>query len=230
MIEEKQKTFKDIRSEYDHFFRTEPIRDEDRAYRWHAAQLLKAKPDADSLLDLACGGGFYLRELKNRTQGKTKLTGVDISYEALELARKECPEAKLLLGVGEALAFKEKTFDAITCLGSLEHFLDVGQAIGEMKRIAKKNAIFYILVPNLFWYKDILWVLLTGDRKTRNQTHERFASWGEWKRLLEEEGLRVVKTIKYNGIAKKALKQWLKDLFIPLRFSYHFLFICQSRD
>lgn len=228
MMEQTQRTVKDIQAEYDRLFKQEPIRDEDRGYRWHAKTLLKEKPDLTSLLDLACGGGFFLREVK-KLAGSASLCGTDISNEALELARRETPGAKLVLGVGEALPFQENSFDAISCLGSLEHFLDIPRAIGEMKRIARPGAVFFILLPNLFWYKDLLSVWLTGSRKDRNQTHERFESLGEWKELLGGAGLRVMKTIKYNGIARRPLKQWFKDLLIPLRFSYHFLFICQQK-
>lgn len=229
MIEEKEKKFRDIQTEYDRIFQTEPIRDDDRGYRWHARQLLKAKNNPRSILDLACGGGFFLKELLDSSAGgEIRTTGIDLSNEALELARKHCPSAQWILGVGEALPFRAGTFDAITCLGSLEHFLDVGEAIREMKRVSNPEAVFYILVPNLFWYKDLAAVLFTGGRKSRNQTHERFATLEEWKELLQNGGLRVERTLKYNGIAKASLKQRLKDLLIPLRFSYHFVFICSA--
>lgn len=229
MIEEKEKKFRDIQAEYDHLFQTEPIRDDDSGYRWHARQLLKAKGQPRSVLDLACGGGFFLGELRNcPAGGAIQLTGIDISNEALELAQKQCPRAQWVLGVGEALPFRAKTFDAITCLGSLEHFLDIGEAIREMRRVSNPDAVFYILVPNLFWYKDLAAVLFTGGRKTRNQTHERFAALEEWKELLQNSGLRVENVLKYNGIAKNPLKQRLKDLLIPLRFSYHFVFVCKA--
>ena len=229
MIESGARTFKDIQTEYDQLFQTEPIRDDDRGYFWHATQVLKAKPQIKKLLDVACGGGFFLRQVRDLTAGKAGLTGIDISGEAVELAKKECPEAQYLLGVGESLPLRNNTFDAITCLGSMEHFLDIQKAVDEMKRVAAPDARFFILVPNLFWYKDILWVLFTGRRKTRNQTHERFAALGEWKELLTDLGLEPVRTLKYNGIAKQSWKQRLKDILIPLRFSYHFFFICRAK-
>ena len=229
-VRQTQRTFKDIQEEYDHLFEVDVVRDEDRAYRWFAKQLFREKRQVQRLLDIACGGGFFLRELGKKFQGKTDLVGIDLSGKALELAKKECPSASLLLSLGEALPFQRQTFQAMSCLGSLEHFLDISTAVREMKRIATQDALFFILVPNLFWYKDLLSVLLTGNRKTRNQTHERFSSLGEWRGLLKELGLAVVKTIKYNGIARNPIKQGLKDLLIPLRFSYHFLFICRQKS
>lgn len=220
------KTFEAIREEYDRLFVVDPIRDETRAYRWFAQIVRREKPDFQSLLDLACGGGYFLRAVASECSGALSLTGMDISSKALEIAKKEAPGARFLNGVAEALPFERESFDVITCLGSLEHFLDIPGALHEIKRVAKKNARIFILVPNIFWYKDLLAVLFTGDRKSRNQTQERFASLGEWKDILEGGGLKVLKICKYNGIAKAPAKQWVKDAVIPLRFSYHFLFIC----
>ncbi len=227
-IEEKQQTFKGIQEHYDHLFKVEPIRDEDRAYRWFAEQLFKVKPGMLSLLDLACGAGYFLREVAKLHPGGVLLSGTDISGTAIEMAKQECPQAEYTLAVAEDLPFEDRTFDAVTCLGSMEHFLDIGKAIREMKRVSKPDAVFFILVPNMFWYKDIWSVLWTGNRKTRNQMHERFASRGEWIELFQNQGLRVTETIKYNGIAKRPFKQRLKDMLIPQRFSYHFLFICRQ--
>lgn len=221
--------FRSLQSEYDFLFRTDPIRDEERAYRWFAKTVISEKSGLKRLLDIACGGGFFLAQVKPLLKQAALLAGVDISGEALRLARKECPEAKLLNGVAEFEPFKAGSFDAVTCLGSLEHFPDIPTALGEMKRIASREALIFILVPNIFWYKDLVSVLLRGERVERNQIHERFASLGEWKRLLADSGLRVKKTVKYNGIAKSGIKQLIKDVLIPERFSYHFLFICQPQ-
>ncbi|MBN1688173.1 MAG: class I SAM-dependent methyltransferase [Candidatus Omnitrophica bacterium] len=228
-VEIDQKEFKDIQAEYNQLYEKEPIRDEDRAYAWFANRLIQYQPSVKSVLDIACGGGYFLKHIRHVVQGKVSLTGVDISERALEIARKECPEASYLHSVAEKLPFGDAIFDSVTCLGSLEHFLDIGEAIREMKRVAKRDALFLILVPNIFWYKDILSVLLKGDRFARNQTHEKFASWGEWKQILEDHGLKVMKTEKYNGIARQSWKQQIKDWLIPTRFSYHFCFFCNKQ-
>jgi len=185
------------------------------------------------------------------------VTGIDISEEAIKIAIKECPDAAFFVGSAEDLKYpincssdnwdeygnfkpyrfilpekfpflmNHNNYDAVTCLGSLEHFQDIPKSLSEMRQIAAPNAFFMILVPNLYWYKDILSAWLTGDRKPRNQTHEKFASLKEWKTILENSGMIVKKIIKYNGIAKNPIKQWLKDLLIPRNLSYHFLFICR---
>ena len=226
-LETKARDFQGIREEYNRLFQTEPVRDEDRAYRWFAAELLKFQPSAKRVLDLACGGGYFLRELDRLTAGKLELCGTDLSDAALALAQKECPRARFERVPAEDLSFPDHYFHAVTCLGSLEHFLDIEKALREMIRITVPEGLLFILIPNMFWYKDIWSVCWSGHRVTRNQTHERFASLGEWREVFEKTGLRIEGVKKYNGIAKNALKQRLKDWLIPVRFSYHFLFLCR---
>lgn len=230
VVETSHKDLAAIQVEYDQLYREAPIRDEDRAYAWIAQQLLKNARDAGSILDVACGGGYFLRELRRVYGTGVSLTGIDLSNEALALARKECPAAVYQLSPAETMPLGAGTFDAVTCLGSLEHFLSIEQALSEIKRVLRTNGIFLVMVPNICWYQDILSVLWTKNRKSRNQTHELFASHGEWKKMLEIAGFEVVRSLKYNGIARNTWKQLLKDLLIPERFSYHFIYLCRPRQ
>lgn len=227
-VEFAPKTHKDIQAEYDRLYVEEPIRDEDRAYRWFAQLITKDAKSPLTVMDIACGGGYFFKQLKPLLPAGSRMVGIDISPEALKLARRECPEAEYALSEAEKLAYPDNSFDAVTCLGSLEHFLDIGKAVQEMKRILKPEGTILILVPNIFWYKDLLSVAFTGQRKIRNQTQERFMSLGEWKEMLEKFGLKVPKVLKYNGIAKSGVKQWFKDLLVPMRFSYHFVYLCKK--
>ena len=226
-----REVLKDVQDEYNHIFKTDPIHDEVVGYRW-LANTIKGSCGMGyahcRLLDVACGGGYFLREVRNIFGGNAQLAGSDLSSEALRLARQSTPTAQFSLSPAEELPYQDNAFDVVTCLGSMEHFLNIPQSIKEMKRVSTKEALFFVLLPNAFWYKDIASVWFLGKKKTRNQTHERFACHEEWKTTLESNGLRVFKTLKYNGIAKHNWKQRLKDILTPLQLSYHFLFICRK--
>ncbi|MFH0985292.1 MAG: methyltransferase domain-containing protein [Candidatus Omnitrophota bacterium] len=228
-VETDHKDMAALQAEYDRLYKEAPIRDEDRAYVWIAKQLQKMAPKASSILDVACGGGYFLREIQRLYGDGVRFSGIDLSGEALAIARKEFPLAAYSLAVAEDIPFEPRSFDAVTCLGSLEHFLNIAQALAEIKRVLKPGGIFLAMVPNIMWYQDILSVLFTKNRKSRNQTHELFASHGEWKEMLEQNGFEVVRSLKYNGISRSSWKQYLKDLLIPGRFSYHFIYICRPR-
>ncbi len=229
VVETNHKDVTALQAEYDRLYKEAPIRDEDRAYAWIAQQLRKIIPKAGSLLDVACGGGYFLRELQRVYGSSVRLNGIDLSGEALAIARKEFPAAAYALSVAEDMPFEPGSFDAITCLGSLEHFLNIAQALAEIKRALRPGGIFLAMVPNIMWYQDILSVLFTKNRKSRNQTHELFASHGEWMEMLEQSGFEVIRSLKYNGISQASWKQCLKDIIIPERFSYHFIYLCRSR-
>lgn len=222
------RSHQDIQSEYNQIFENEGIRDDDRAYQWQAELTRKLAPHAKAVLDVACGAGYFPEKLAGVYSPQTKIFGTDLSDVALKLAGERCPGLEFKLAPAEALPYEPETFDAVTCLGSLEHFLDIPASLKEMGRVMKKDGMMLVMIPNIMWYKDVLSVLFTGSRKTRNQTHERFASLGEWAHLFQSCGFKVDQTFKYNGIARSSFKQFLKDLLIPKRFSYHFIFILKK--
>jgi ubiquinone/menaquinone biosynthesis C-methylase UbiE len=95
--------------------------------------------DGQRLLDVACGPGLVLRAAQER--GVTA-SGVDLSAEAIALAQQLMPGIDAQVGNAEQLPFADATFDGITCLGSLERFLDRDRALTEMVRVAKPTARF----------------------------------------------------------------------------------------
>src|SRR4249920_2126308 len=82
------------------------------------------------LLDVSCGTGSLLSAARARD---VEAVGIDLSDEAVRLAKRVARDAEVTVGAGEALPFDNASFDYVTCLGSLEHFLDMGQGLEEMK-------------------------------------------------------------------------------------------------
>jgi len=97
------------------------------------------------LLDVGCGSGGWLRAA---SASGAHVTGVDLSEVALAVCRQSLPDAALCCSPAEHLPFVDSQFDFISCLGSLEHFLNPEVALKEMIRVAKPSARFLILVPN----------------------------------------------------------------------------------
>ena len=135
VVETNHKDVTALQAEYDRLYKEAPIRDEERAYAWIARQLHGIIPRAGSILDVACGGGYFLRELQRLYGASVRYQGIDLSSEALAIARKEFPSATYSLSVAEDMALEARSFDAVTCLGSLEHFLNIAQALAEIKRV-----------------------------------------------------------------------------------------------
>lgn len=137
------------------------------------------------VLDVACGTGQWLAA----TAALGALpAGVDISHKALEICRAALPQAELHCGPAERLPFADGSFDMISCLGALEHFLDPVAALREMVRVAKPGARFILLVPNSE-FPPLRLGLYGGTQQA--DVREEVRSLPEWRELFAAAGLRV---------------------------------------
>lgn len=137
------------------------------------------------ILDVACGTGAWLLATQERG---AKPVGIDLSSKAIEICAKNMPNGKFHVGSAETLPFADNQFDIVSCLGSLEHFLEPKVALGEMVRVAKKEAIFLLLVPNA----DFLTRRLGFYHGTHQvDAKEEVRTLQEWQELFEATGLQV---------------------------------------
>lgn len=106
---------------------------------------LAADPSARAgtarLLDLACGTGSFLREVKTNWP-RLHVTGLDLSPHYLAVARralKAWSRTRLIVGAAEAMPFADAEFDAVSCI-YLFHELPPQvrrSVIGEIRRVLK---------------------------------------------------------------------------------------------
>ena len=98
----------------------------------------------ESLLDLGCGIGYFteLLSLKN-----AQVIGIDIDTKAILYAKQNTSGNKFLIASAEALPFKENSFDKLLCSEVLEHIENDEQAVSEIYRVCKSDAIVVITVP-----------------------------------------------------------------------------------
>lgn len=141
----------------------------------------------ERLLDVACGPGLLLRAAIERD---VAASGIDISRAAIDLANEHLPAADARQGNAEALPFADGTFDAVTCLGSLERFLDRERVLGEMLRVARTDARFCFLVRNASTLVWRLWREGLGKREVEG--HQDAQTIDQWRRLFERCGFAVV--------------------------------------
>lgn len=216
---------KDLISSYDDIYETEPLRETEEHYRWVLEKLNPEK--GTSLLDVASGGGYFLREAAKR---RIQTVGIDFSRAALKLASREVESSGLICGDAQALPFKNAVFDYVTSLGSLEHFLDPERGVQEMARVLKNKGRAAVLVPNSYFLMTLLNVWRTGSiGTTTSQKVDRPATRNAWQCLFERNGLDVETVHKYNYRSPRASwKYRLIRPLIPLNLSYCFLFLCRK--
>ncbi|MDO8264964.1 MAG: methyltransferase domain-containing protein [Candidatus Parcubacteria bacterium] len=103
--------------------------------------------EGDRIIELGCGAGHILEKIP-----WGNLTGVDISETLLKKAEKRLQKrnAVLIKGNIEDLpqAVKNKKFDKIICSEVLEHVQNPGKVIDEILKIAHKDSVIVISIPN----------------------------------------------------------------------------------
>lgn len=101
-----------------------------------------SKLEVSSILDVGCGSGDNLSGLA--AAGDYQLTGIDISENALKLARQRIPGARLIQLDVQQKSLSEK-FDLVISLQVVEHLPDDVSAIRNMARMARR----YVLVSTV---------------------------------------------------------------------------------
>lgn len=189
------------------------------------------------VLDVACGTGEFLFA---STQFGGLPSGIDISEKATAVCRKLMPDGDFFTGPAEKLPFDNDRFDVVTCLGSLEHFLEQNRALKEMLRVAKPGAVIIILVPNADFLTRKLG-LFGGTGQTRIK--EDVKTLDEWQKLFNEAGMDVTerwkdlhvlsrKWIFMRGVLQSPVRllQAVCLMLWPLKWQYQVYHLCKPSD
>ena len=173
------------------------------------------------VLDLACGAGRHMREL--RAAG-LQATGLDLSSALLRRAHSQAPVDPLVRADMREIPFEDGAFDALTSFftsfGYFREPLDDRRVLGEMRRVVRRGGAFMLdflnadrvrreLVPEdtreldgkrIIQRREILdgcvikriRIESTTDGSARDfEERVRLYSRGEITALLEEAGLEI---------------------------------------
>lgn len=239
MIETKLSS-RDIILDYNRIYSGSGIRTSSEYYKWLVG-LLKPKPDT-IILDVSCGEGIFIREFTKRVRNVQSF-GLDISDKALAKSMDNVPMGNFIVADGQFIPFSDAKFDYVTCLGSLEHYLDPELGIREICRVAKANARFCIVLPNSLSIDLFFHVIKKGEVPVDDfQIIEKTATRNEWASLLDKNGLKIEAVYGSNlwpelfqeGTFKvKSISKYFRRLFIkkfcPVNLAREFVFICSKK-
>ena len=98
---------------------------------------------SSKVLDVGCGKGFLLADLKKILPG-ISLTGYDISKYAKKNSHISIKENIFNIGAQEKYKFKDKEIDLLISLGTLHNLeiFDLEKAFREINRVSKKSYIW----------------------------------------------------------------------------------------
>jgi ubiquinone/menaquinone biosynthesis C-methylase UbiE len=101
------------------------------------------------VLDVACGTGYGARCMLQR--GARRVTGVDLSLEAVGYARERFGGdggGRFVCGDAVSLPFPDRSFDAVVSFETLEHIRAYGRFLAECRRVLADGGVIVCSTPN----------------------------------------------------------------------------------
>ena len=204
-------------------------------YLW-LLSLVKPAPGS-RLLDVSCGEG---RLVALARQHRVLAFGADFSSAAVRRAQVRAGFPGFVVADGTRLPFPDASFDHVTCIGSLEHYVDPSAGIREIRRVMRPQAKACILVPNTFsLLGNVNYARKYGDAFDDGQPIQRYNTRAGWQRLIEAEGLQVNTVRKWELTWPLTVADWgwylsrprklmhlLVGLVIPLNLANSHVYIC----
>jgi len=162
----------------------------------------------DLIWDLGCGDGVFMS--RHGAIFKNRIIGLDISLSSLHHIR-QSGNVCLIQGDIENLPVKSQAIQRAIVIETLEHLIDIGKGLKEIRRCLAKDGIAVITVPSLLnprninfygngsYLKGFLRMLLAmpkgfkkckwSDDQGKEYPHFEYAKW------------KVKKTVKTTGLA-----------------------------
>jgi ubiquinone/menaquinone biosynthesis C-methylase UbiE len=137
------------------------------------------------LLEVGCGLGI---DLVRFARAGARVTGVDLSATAIELARQNFANNRLDVTLhvmnGEALEFEDHSFDAVYAHGVLQYTADARQMISEIYRVLKPSGEAILMAYNKYSWLNALSRITKVELEHQDSPAFRIYSKREFKRLL----------------------------------------------
>jgi ubiquinone/menaquinone biosynthesis C-methylase UbiE len=114
-------------------------------HRANLETVTRCVPAAGYVLDVGCGDGVYLKDLKAEEK-----VGIDISFTRLRRANKASADASLILCSADNLPFSDQVFSTVICSQVLEHMRRLENVIEEVERVTRHKGLIIVGYPHEF--------------------------------------------------------------------------------
>jgi len=176
--------------------------------------------DGVRLLDVGVGYGVFLHLLETE-HGLGRLFGMDPFPDSVAIARRHTG-ADIRAGniLDECWPFDEASFDAITCFDVVEHLERPAVFFERAARWLAPGGVLVVTTPLRLLPYELRRVPFLGV-PDRNPTHVSVLPPGEWRRIAEGAGWRVVRAWRGEHLAHvRLLPRLLRGLCRLLRVDH----------
>jgi ubiquinone/menaquinone biosynthesis C-methylase UbiE len=165
-------------------------------------ELLTALEGFRNRLVLEVGVGSGRNALPLLEKAKPRLVGLDLSKEMLKHARTKMSSFKdcldLILADGEHLPFMNHAFDALICMSVMHYFASQRRILQRIRSALKENGT--LVYGDLTVREMDNQGFFEGLERILSKAHARYYKPSEIKRLMNNQGFRVLKmkTVVYR--------------------------------
>jgi len=130
--------------------------------------------DAESVLEVGCGTGYWLSELEGMVN---QLYGLDLSLGMLRQAQTRSMPLALTRGRAGQLPFPDGVFDMVFCVNAVHHFDHPCAFVAEAARVLRPGGVLAVVGMDPHNGRD-RWYVYHYFPGTRETDLRRFPSWG----------------------------------------------------
>lgn len=181
--------------------------DTTRQVAWPEFELVEPKlKNGLRVLDLGCGNGRFFEICK---KAGVEYTGVDNSAELINLAQKNFPEGKFVVGDALDLPFSNASFDLVVSLAVIHHIpgkKNQEKFLQEISRVLKKDGEVFLTSWNIFQprYRKYIWENRKNKLKLKSDL-----GWNDaWIPFGNERTLRFL-----HGFTPREMRKLLEENF-----------------
>ena len=203
---------------YDDYWRREPpppLTDPTFDERWRKLRrALRGVPERAKVLDYGCGNGLFSAAL---VKAGYAVTGVDISEQALQLARANVKGVDFYSATDVDSWFTCEGYDACWCSEVLEHLFSPSEALSKIACALRPQGLFVGTVPYHGLLKNLAISLLAFEHHFNVEgPHIRFFTKLSLFRTLRANGFQPV---RWSGVGR--VWPFWRSVFFEAKKDHH---------
>jgi SAM-dependent methyltransferase len=187
---------------------TGEVNDIGESYIRYVKENMSLFPEKQKALEIGCGSGFFLKELKKLGFGE--VYGVEPSLDAVE--KSGDLKDSIFPGFFEDAGYEPGSFDLVACFQTLDHLIHPGTVLKKTREILKPGGIGYFIVHN---EKGLQAKILGEKSPIYDVEHIYLFNKETLPGICRQEGFEIVKVFDVTNIYP--LRYWLRMAPIPFK-------------